>query len=143
LIWVNVDVRFGSYNNDSSARFPLSLLKKATNSNECAKVVSDPAEASKRLVVRAFRSHLGAGMVRVSRLARCGRVGHSSGNEEYEEVLAFYPSNSRFRRWSMWRTHEHIVVQPTQGRTMHFTSVAGALESLIPVTDEAAGPDAT
>ena len=68
---------------------------------------------------------------------------HSSGNEEYEEVLAFYPSNSRFRRWSMWRTHEHIVVQPTQGRTMHFTSVAGALESLIPVTDEAAGPDAT
>ena len=25
---------------------------------------------------------------------------------------------------------------------MHFTSVAGALESLIPVTDEAAGPDA-
>jgi hypothetical protein len=68
---------------------------------------------------------------------------HSSGNEEYEEVLAFYPSNSRFRRWSMWRTHEHIVMQPTQGRTMHFTSVAGALESLIPVTDEAAGPDAT
>jgi hypothetical protein len=68
---------------------------------------------------------------------------HSSGNEEYEEVLAFYPSNSRFRRWSMWRTHEHIVVQPTQGRTMHFTSVAGALESLNPVSDEAAGPDAT
>jgi hypothetical protein len=68
---------------------------------------------------------------------------HYTGHEEYEEVLAFYPSNSRFRRWSMWRTHEDIVVQPTQGRTMHFTSVAGALESLIPVSDEAAGPDAT
>ncbi len=68
---------------------------------------------------------------------------HCTGNEEYEEVLAFYRSDSRFRRWSMWRTHEDIVVQPTKGRTMHFTSVAGALESLIPVSDEAAGRYAT
>ena len=43
----------------------------------------------------------------------------------------------------MWRIHEDIVVQTTKGRTMHFTSVAGALESLIPVSDEAAGPYAT
>jgi hypothetical protein len=65
---------------------------------------------------------------------------HCTRDEEYDEVLAFYPSDSRFRRWSMWRTHEDIVVQPTKGRTMHFTSVADALESLIPVSDEAAGP---
>jgi hypothetical protein len=67
---------------------------------------------------------------------------HCSGGEEYEEVLAFYPPHSEFRRWSMWRTDEDIVVQPTVWRTMHFTSVAGALESLIPVADEAAGLNA-
>ena len=65
---------------------------------------------------------------------------HCTSDEEYEEVLAFYPSYSRFRRWSMWRTYEDIVVQPMKGRTMHFASVADALESLIPVSDEAAGP---
>ena len=61
------------------------------------------------------------------------------GGEEYEEILAFYPPDSEFRRWSMWRAKEDIVAQPTVGRAMHFTSVAGALESLIPVADEAAG----
>jgi hypothetical protein len=64
------------------------------------------------------------------------------GDEEYEEILAFYPSDSEFRRWSMWRSNEDIVAQPTVGRAMHFTSVAGALESLIPVADEAAGLNA-
>ncbi len=68
---------------------------------------------------------------------------HCTGDQEYEEILAFYASNSRFRRWSMWRTHEDIVVQPTKGRTTHFTSVASALEALIPVSDETAGRHAT
>ena len=57
---------------------------------------------------------------------------HCIGDEEYEEVLAFYPSDARFRRWSMWRSNEDIVVQSTVGRTMHFGSVAGALNSLSP-----------
>jgi hypothetical protein len=64
------------------------------------------------------------------------------GGDEYEEVLVFYPSDAGFRRWTMWRSNEHIVVQTTVGRTMHFTSVAGALDSLIPVADEAAGLNA-
>jgi hypothetical protein len=64
---------------------------------------------------------------------------HCSGGEEYEEVLAFYPPHSEFRRWSMWRTDEDIVVQPTVGCTVHFTSVAGSLEALIPAADQAAG----
>ena len=68
---------------------------------------------------------------------------HCTGDEEYEEVLAFYPADSRFRRWSMWRTHEDIVVQPTKGRTMHFASVASALNSLIPISGKMAAPDAT
>src|ERR1700693_4693714 len=61
------------------------------------------------------------------------------GGDEYEEVLVFYPSDAGFRRWTMWRSNEDIVVQTTVGRTMDFTSVAGALDSLIPVADEAAG----
>jgi hypothetical protein len=64
------------------------------------------------------------------------------GGEEYEEIVAFYPPDSEFRRWSMWRSKEEIVAQPTVGRAMHFTSVAGALESLIPVADAAAGLNA-
>src|SRR5579872_4710948 len=52
--------------------------------------------------------------------------------EEFEEVLAFYPRDSAFRRWMMWRRVGDVVVQPTMGRTLHFTSVADALEHLIP-----------
>ncbi len=64
------------------------------------------------------------------------------GGEEYEEVLVSYPSDAGFRRWTMWRSNENIVVQTTVGRTMHFASVVGALDSLIPVADEAAGLNA-
>ena len=63
---------------------------------------------------------------------------HCVGDEDYEEAFAFYPSSLKFRRWSMWRTNEDIMVQPTVGRAMQFTSVAGALDSLIPVALEAA-----
>ncbi len=49
---------------------------------------------------------------------------HCIGDEEYEEVLAFYPSGLQFRHWSMWRTNDDITVQPTVGRTMHYTSVS-------------------
>ncbi|MBN8928140.1 MAG: hypothetical protein BGO51_22525 [Rhodospirillales bacterium 69-11] len=54
--------------------------------------------------------------------------------EEYEEVLAFYPPNSAFRRWMMWRSAKGIVVQPMMGRTRRFDSVAEALEHLIPAS---------
>jgi hypothetical protein len=54
------------------------------------------------------------------------------GGEEYEEILAFYPPDARFRRWTMWRSNEDIVVQSTVGHMTHFTSVAGALDSLSP-----------
>jgi hypothetical protein len=52
--------------------------------------------------------------------------------EEYEEVLAFYSGKSAFRRWMMWRSADGIVVQPMMGRTLHFASVADALEQLLP-----------
>lgn len=52
--------------------------------------------------------------------------------EEYEEVLAFYPPNSAFRRWMMWRSAEGIVVQPMMGRTQRYETLADALEQVIP-----------
>lgn len=57
---------------------------------------------------------------------------YSTEGEEYEEVLALYAKSSAFRRWTMWRSTGHIAVQPMMGRVMQFTSVAEALESLIP-----------
>ena len=44
-------------------------------------------------------------------------------------------SEPEFRRWSMWRTYDDIVAQPTVGRSLHFTSVAGALGKLIPADE--------
>ena len=52
--------------------------------------------------------------------------------EEYEEVLAFYPRDSAFRRWMVWRGPRGIVVQPMMGRASCFESVAEALDRLIP-----------
>ena len=52
--------------------------------------------------------------------------------EEYEEVLAFYPRNSAFRRWMIWRAPRGIIVQPMMGRASSFASVAEALDALIP-----------
>jgi len=54
--------------------------------------------------------------------------------EEYEEVLAFYPPHSAFRRWMLWRGQRGIVVQPMMGRAICFASVAEALEKLIPAS---------
>jgi hypothetical protein len=52
--------------------------------------------------------------------------------EEYEEVLAFYPPNGSFRKWTMWRTTHNIAVQSARGRVISFASVADALDGLIP-----------
>ncbi|MBV9248054.1 MAG: hypothetical protein JO227_02245 [Acetobacteraceae bacterium] len=57
---------------------------------------------------------------------------YSTEGEEYEEVLTFYPRNSAFRRWMIWRASHDIVVQPMMGRAMRFPCVADALEHLIP-----------
>jgi hypothetical protein len=52
--------------------------------------------------------------------------------EEYEEVLAFYPPNGSFRKWTMWRTTRNIAVQTARGRVIRFASMADALDGLIP-----------
>ena len=57
---------------------------------------------------------------------------HFVEGEEYEEVVAFYASDSQLRRWIVWRSAGEIIVQPLIGRPHRFCSVAEALESLIP-----------
>lgn len=57
---------------------------------------------------------------------------HCVEGDEYEEVVAFYASKSRLRRWILWRSAEEVVVQPLIGRSMRFACVADAIESLVP-----------
>jgi hypothetical protein len=57
---------------------------------------------------------------------------HCVEGEEYEEVVAFYATDSQLRRWILWRSAGDIVVQPLIGRSCHFGSVADALETLMP-----------
>jgi hypothetical protein len=57
---------------------------------------------------------------------------YCSEGDEYEEILALYPSDSSFRRWMVWRGATEIVVQPMMGRASRFASVAEALDHLIP-----------
>jgi hypothetical protein len=57
---------------------------------------------------------------------------YAGEGEEYEEVLAFYPPNGSFRKWTMWRTTRNIAVQTVRGRVICFASVSDALDGLIP-----------
>jgi hypothetical protein len=57
---------------------------------------------------------------------------HCVEGEEYEEVVAFYARDSQLRRWIIWRAADCIVVQPLIGRGARFSTVAEALESLVP-----------
>jgi len=57
---------------------------------------------------------------------------HWVDGEEYEEVVAAYPQDSRLRRWIMWRAANEVVVQPLIGRGRRFASVAQALAALMP-----------
>lgn len=56
-------------------------------------------------------------------------------NDEFEELLGVYDRAHAFRRWTIWRSRDGIVVQPAMGRTMLFDCVADVLEVLIPPRD--------
>lgn len=60
------------------------------------------------------------------------QLDHGTDDEEYEEVLAFYPAGSPLCRWLLWRTSDAVFVQPLIGRTRCYDSVAEAVESLPP-----------
>jgi hypothetical protein len=57
---------------------------------------------------------------------------HCVEGEEYEEVVALYGRDSQLRRWIIWRSPIEMVVQPLIGRSLRFSNIGDALESLTP-----------
>ncbi len=58
-------------------------------------------------------------------------LSYGVGNEDYEEVMAFYLGTSAERLWCViWRQVDCIVVQPLVGRASRFASVSDALNML-------------
>ncbi len=56
--------------------------------------------------------------------------GTDDGDDEYEELLVFYRANSAFRWCVAWRSASEIVVQPSNGQTQRFATLAEALEKM-------------
>ena len=57
------------------------------------------------------------------------RLDHTTGNEKYEEVIAFYPEASTASPLIMWRTERFVCVLPIIGARRRYRTVAKALES--------------
>lgn len=55
--------------------------------------------------------------------------------DEYEELVGLYDRTDTLCRWTMWRSGDGFVVQPTQARVMLFDRMADVLELLIPAPD--------
>ena len=70
------------------------------------------------------------GWAKVNDFRMVVELDHWVEGEEYEEVVAFYGTESALRRWILWRSARQIVAQPLIGRTCRFDSVADALGSL-------------
>jgi hypothetical protein len=62
-------------------------------------------------------------------------LGATSDSDEFEEMLRLSYGTSEHPRWTMWRSADGIVVQPTMGRPMMFDRMSVALEVLIPASD--------
>jgi hypothetical protein len=62
-------------------------------------------------------------------------LGAVSEGEEFEELLSLSYGASKHPRWTMWRSADGIVVQPTMSRPMMFDRMSVALEVLIPARD--------
>ena len=52
--------------------------------------------------------------------------------EDYEEVVALHEPGGRRRRWSLWRSAEHLVVESTTGPAARFARLSDALAELRP-----------
>ena len=52
--------------------------------------------------------------------------------EDYEEVVALDEPGPRQRRWSLWRSAEHLVVEPPTGPAARFARLSDALAALRP-----------
>ena len=59
----------------------------------------------------------------------------ASESHEFEEMLSLSYGASKRPRWTIWRSVDGIIVQPTMGRPMMFDRMSVALEELIPARD--------
>ncbi len=59
----------------------------------------------------------------------------ASERDEFEELVRLSYGASAHPRWTIWRSADGIIVQPTMGRTMMFDRMSVALEVLIPARD--------
>lgn len=60
---------------------------------------------------------------------------HQIEGDEYEEVLAFYPTDSSLRCWFIWRSIDHFVLVPMNGpawRCVRLPDLMTELEPLRP-----------
>ena len=55
-----------------------------------------------------------------------------AGGDEYEEIIGLYDKDCAFRRWTVWRSADAIVVQPAMGRKRLFDAMTDVLDMLIP-----------
>ncbi|HET6196581.1 MAG TPA: hypothetical protein VFE12_12525 [Acetobacteraceae bacterium] len=106
------------------------------------KLPKSPLNPPKGLAFEIGDLIMALGWAEFHRLRMVVELDHCTAGEEYEEVLAFYPANSGFRRWSIWRSCDDVVVQPSKGHLAHFMSLAGAFDAIIPAAGEPAGFDA-
>ncbi len=58
---------------------------------------------------------------------------HEVEGEEYEEVLGFFEEDSALRRWNIWRSHDHFVLEPMNGPTLRAHLVADLMQELTPL----------
>jgi hypothetical protein len=54
----------------------------------------------------------------------------SVDGREHEEIVAIYSKDSGRRRWSLWRSSDGVVVQPIIGRSVRFSTVTDAAQTL-------------
>jgi len=52
--------------------------------------------------------------------------------EDYEEVVALREIAGRRQRWRLWRSAEHLVVEPAIGPVTRFARLSDALAALRP-----------
>ena len=69
----------------------------------------------------------------VHRLRMVVELDHKVEDDEYEEVLAFYEHGMGLRRWTMWRAHDHFVLEPMNGPAFHARCVSDLMEELSPL----------
>ncbi len=57
---------------------------------------------------------------------------HCVDGEEYEEIATFYEKGGTIMKWIMWRSPEHVVLQPMLGPTRRFATISDALDAALP-----------